>query len=76
MPQKFIAILGVLSTIDWRAIMVFVSAAAFMPSNGMPIWLEVIMRFCLPILGGVLWIFLKPRVIMWRKKMHNRKKRK
>ncbi len=69
MPHRLALILGMFSSVDWKALVLFMSAAVAMPGNGMPMWIEGLVRIALPIIGGIIWVFLKPRVIKWRNKL-------
>ncbi len=58
-----------LTSIDFKALFVFISAAIAIPSNGLPVIIDAIIRLLIPIVGGVIWVFLKPKVIKWREKL-------
>ena len=67
MPHRLMVILGMFSSVDWKALFVFMGAAAAMPLEGMPFWVGVVVRLLTPMVGGILWMFIKPKVIKWRK---------
>jgi hypothetical protein len=61
MPLRFLYL------IDWKAWLTMVGLAAALEID----WL---MRFLLPIVGGIVWVFLKPIIIRLRHKWAKRKK--
>ncbi len=69
MPHRIVILLSMFSAVDWKALFLFMTAAAFMPKSGLSIWWEAIMRIALPIVGGIIWVFLKPKIVKWRNKM-------
>ena len=59
MPER---ILVYLYTIDWKFWLGSVTAAIAIP------YLDLVARFCVPIVSGIVWIFLKPKVVELKEK--------
>lgn len=52
--------------IDWRLVLPSMAFSVAIPT------VDLLARLAMPILGGIIWIFLKPVVANYRKKLNNK----
>ena len=53
--------------IEWRVLLPSITAAITIP-------MDMVFRFIIPIASGIVWVFLKPKIIEFRNKLNKKKK--
>lgn len=55
-------LLSLFNSIDWKVLLGSITIAIAWP------YFDLMARFCIPIISGIVWVFLKPKVMEWKEK--------